>query len=183
VQLLWINMTTAVCLGMMLAFEPKERAIMDRPPRGPNVPILTGALVERIVLVSTLLCAGGFATFEWELANGASEAQARTVAVTVFVIGELFYLLNCRSLTHSLLRVGVFANPWIWMGAAAMLFLQLLFIYLPGLHHVFHSAPVGVSSWLRILAVGCIIYAVVELEKGIRCVMTRRPAPSRRGAC
>jgi hypothetical protein len=69
------------------------------------------------------------------------------------------------------------------MGAAAMLLLQLLFIYLPGLHHAFHSALVGVSSWLRILVVGCIIYAVVELEKGIRRVMARRPAPSKRGAC
>lgn len=31
VQILWINMTTAACLGMMLAFEPKEPGIMDRP--------------------------------------------------------------------------------------------------------------------------------------------------------
>jgi Ca2+-transporting ATPase len=176
VQLLWINMTTAVCLGMMLAFEPKDRGIMDRPPRDPHVPILTGALVERIVLVSMLLCAGGFATFEWELASGASEARARTVAVTVFVIGELFYLLNCRSLTQSMFRIGVLTNPWIWVGVTAMLLLQLLFIYLPGLQHLFHSAPVGVASWLRILAVGCLIYGVVELEKGIRRAIARRAA-------
>jgi Ca2+-transporting ATPase len=32
VQILWINMTTAVLLGLMLAFEPKEPGIMDRPP-------------------------------------------------------------------------------------------------------------------------------------------------------
>jgi cation-transporting ATPase F len=32
-QILWINMTTAVLLGLTLAFEPIERGIMRRPPR------------------------------------------------------------------------------------------------------------------------------------------------------
>jgi cation-transporting ATPase F len=32
-QILWINMTTAVLLGLPLAFEPAERGIMRRPPR------------------------------------------------------------------------------------------------------------------------------------------------------
>ena len=36
VQILWINMTTAVALGLMLAFEPKEPGIMRRPPRDPG---------------------------------------------------------------------------------------------------------------------------------------------------
>ena len=44
VQILWINMTTAVLLGLMLAFEPKEPGIMSRPPRDPKTPILTGVL-------------------------------------------------------------------------------------------------------------------------------------------
>ena len=52
-QILWINMTTAVALGLMLAFEPKEAGIMARPPRDPDQPLLTRALVTRILLVST----------------------------------------------------------------------------------------------------------------------------------
>ena len=36
VQILWINMTTALALGMMLIFEPKEAHIMNRPPRSPS---------------------------------------------------------------------------------------------------------------------------------------------------
>lgn len=31
-QILWINMTTAVVLGLTLAFEPREAGIMLRPP-------------------------------------------------------------------------------------------------------------------------------------------------------
>lgn len=48
VQILWINMTTAVLLGLMLAFEPKEPAIMARKPRKPETPVLTGVLLGRI---------------------------------------------------------------------------------------------------------------------------------------
>src|SRR6185369_14367466 len=38
-QILWNNMTTAVLLGMMLAFEPTERGVMLRPPRPPAAPL------------------------------------------------------------------------------------------------------------------------------------------------
>lgn len=65
-QILWINMTTAVALGLMLAFEPEEAGIMTRPPRDPVQPLLTRALVVRIALVSTLLVAGAWWLFEWE---------------------------------------------------------------------------------------------------------------------
>jgi len=41
------------------------------------------------------------------------------------------YLFNCRSLEHTMLHVGVFSNPWIWGGVAAMAGLQLLLTYVP----------------------------------------------------
>jgi magnesium-transporting ATPase (P-type) len=168
VQLLWINMTTAVCLGMMLAFEPKERHLMERPPRQANAPILSGALVERLVLVSALLCAGAFGLYSWELAHGASVAQAQTVAVTVFVIGELCYLFNCRSLTHSMFGVGVFSNPWLWAGVTMMVLLQLLFVYTPVMNRLFHTVAMGGDAWARIIAVGVLLYTIVGIEKGLR---------------
>jgi cation-transporting ATPase F len=168
VQILWINMTTAVCLGMMLAFEPKEPGIMDRPPRDPKAPILSRALTGRILLVSALLCAGTFGLFEWELSNGATEAQARTVAVAVFVLGELFYLFNCRSMSRSIFGLGLFSNIWIWVGVSIMVLLQVLFTHLPAMNALFHSAAIGVDAWARAVAVGFVIYLVIGIEKLLR---------------
>jgi cation-transporting ATPase F len=136
-------MTTAVLLGLMLAFEPKEPGIMTRPPRDPKMPILTGVLVWRLFIVGLLLLAGAFGLFEWELMTGASVAEARTVAVNVFVLVELFYLFNCRSLTQSVFRLGFFSNPLLFGGVAIMLILQVMFIYLPAMNLMFHSAPMG----------------------------------------
>jgi Ca2+-transporting ATPase len=168
VQILWINMTTAVLLGLMLVFEPKEPDIMRRSPRSPREPILTQVLVWRIVIVGFILLLGSFGLFKYELLYaGSSPEVARTVAVNVFVMGELFYLFNCRSLTKSVFEVGFFSNPWIFGGAGIMVILQLLFTYAPAMNTAFHSRPIGPDAWVRIVIVGALVMLVVGVEKGI----------------
>ncbi len=168
VQALWINMTTAVLLGLALAFEPREPGIMTRSPRKPNVSLLSGELVFRVLLVGFMLLVGSFGLFEWALHNGASEDKARTIAVNVFAVGQAFYLLNCRSLRFSIFRLGIFTNMWIWIGIAAMATAQLLFTYLPIMNTMFHTAPIGLMDWLHIIIVGIIIYIVIDVEKAYR---------------
>jgi len=168
VQALWINMTTAVLLGLTLAFEPRERDIMSRPPRLSAAPILNGELIKRILLVGLLLLVGSFGLFEWALHNGRSEQEARTIAVNVFAVGQSFYLLNCRSLRYSMFRLGLFSNPWIWAGIGAMMAVQLLFTYIPLMNKLFHTAPIGWIDWGLIVAVGLAIYLVIEGEKAWR---------------
>ena len=168
VQILWINMTTAGFLGLMLAFEPKEPGIMMRPPRDPKTPILTGVLIGRILLVGLLLLVASFTLFQLELAAGASVAQARTVAVNVFVIIELFYLFNCRSLEKTIFELGLLSNPWVLGGVTAMFVLQMFYTYIPVMNRLFHSAPVSLDAWVRTVAAGIITYFIVEAEKWFR---------------
>jgi len=165
VQLLWINMTTAILLGLMLAFEPKEPGIMNRPPREPDEPILTTSLVVRIIIVGTLLCVGALLFFELALQNGRTDAEARTIAVNIFVLGELFYLFNCRSLRYSMFKIGLFSNPLIWLGVSGMLALQVLYTYLPFMNVAFQSAPLTLADWGISCVPGLIIYAVIGLLK------------------
>jgi cation-transporting ATPase F len=165
VHILWVNMTTAIFLGLMLAFEPKEAGIMLRKPNQPDAPILDSVLLWRIVLVSTLLCVTAFSLYQLELLWGASEAEARTVAVAMFVVGEAFYLLNCRSLDRSVFSVGLFSNIWIWVGITAMAILQLLFTYLPIMNVWFSTAPMSAEAWLRVFACGLLISMIVGFEK------------------
>jgi cation-transporting ATPase F len=168
VQILWINMTTALALGLMLAFEPKEPGIMRRPPRESRQPILTGVLIERIVLVSLLMLAGAYGVFLWELERTASIEAARTAAVNVFVMVELFYLFNCRSLDRTMFHIGVFSNPWIWRGVAAMVGLQLALTYAPAMNRLFRTGPIDGTAWLLILATAVAVYLIVGVEKWLR---------------
>lgn len=174
-QILWINMTTAIALGLMLAFEPKEAAIMSRPPRDPDQPLLTRTLVGRILLVSTLLVASAWWLFEWEVGKGASVEAARTAALNLFVVVEAFYLFSCRSLTRSAWRIGFWSNRWIIFGVAAQAIAQLAITYLPAMNAVFATAPIGAPVWLRIFGVATVVSLVVAADK-----LVRRIAPARR---
>lgn len=168
VQILWINMTTAVLLGLMLAFERKEADVMMRPPREPDSSILTGVLIQRIILVSVLMLTGVFTLFLLKKQAGADLAEARTVAVNLIVMIELFYLFNCRSLRHSMRSLGLFSNPWVIGGSAAMIGLQLLFTYSPWMNTLFHSAPLSIEDWAVIVAVSVSVSLVVGAEKWFR---------------
>lgn len=167
-QILWINMTTAVALGLMLAFEPKEPGLMSRPPRAPDRPLLTWTLTFRVLLVSTLLVAGTWWIFELELAGGASLAEARTAAVNLFVAVELFYLFSCRSLTRSVWRIGFFSNRWVIMGVLVQAAGQLAITYSPLMNELFHTAPISAETWLRILGIALLASLVVAVDKRFR---------------
>ncbi|WP_433390976.1 HAD-IC family P-type ATPase [Micromonospora sp. KLBMP9576] len=164
-QILWINMTTAVFLGLTLAFEPREPGIMDRPPRDPGQPLLTVALVVRVLLVSALLVVGAWWLFEWELSGGAELAQARTAAVNLFVTVMAFYLFSCRSLTRSPWRLGLFSNRWLIGGVLVQALGQLALTYVPVMNDLFRTAPIGGQSWLRILGIAVVVSAIVALDK------------------
>jgi len=168
VQILWINMTTAVLLGLMLAFEPGEADVMNYPPRKSDNPILSGILVMRILLVSALMLAAVFSVFLWQKASGYPINEARTVAVNLFVMIELTYLFNCRSLTGSMFKIGLFTNPWVLAGSGITIVLQLLFTYTTLMNKIFHSAPIAVRDWLLIITIAIGVYAVIGLEKWLR---------------
>jgi magnesium-transporting ATPase (P-type) len=172
-QILWINMTTAVLLGLPLAFEPKEHQVMHRPPRPPAAPILDHVLIQRVLLLGTLMLAAAFGLFALALERGASLPEARSIAVNVFVMIEAAFLFNCRSFARPLWRVAPFSNPWVWAGAGGMLLLQLGFTYLPVFQQVFGTAAIGFSAWLWIAAAGLVALAVMEIEKALR--QRRRP--------
>ncbi|MHB0935171.1 MAG: cation-transporting P-type ATPase [Armatimonadota bacterium] len=168
VHVLWINLTTAVALGMMLAFEPKEPGLMRRAARDPSEPILTRALIWRTAYVSVLMVIGAYALFEWELRNGIDLAVARTTVANVVVLVELVYLFNCRSLTLPVTRLGFFSNHWSIIGAGLMIVLQLLFVYAPFMQALFDTAPMPPISWLEVAMIALVIFGIVEIEKWLR---------------
>jgi Ca2+-transporting ATPase len=174
VQLLWVNMATAIFLGLMLVFEPNEPDLMDRPPRNPKRPLLTLPLIMRTGLIALIMLAGSFWLYFHELnVAGETEQEARTAVVNVIVMVETGYLFSCRSLNHSLFAIGLFTNRLALVGALGMIAAQMLFTYAPIMNRLFHTMPLGLESWLRICAVAAVAFAVVEFEKWIRFGGTR----------
>jgi magnesium-transporting ATPase (P-type) len=182
VQILWVNLVTAVTLALALAFEPAEADIMRRPPRDPREAIMTPFMLWRVAFVSVLLVAGSLGLFLWELDRGQEVEVARTATVNLLMLGEVFYLFNCRRLTASILSWdGLTGNRVVLLAILVLIGLQWLFTYQPTLQALFHTAALDWAAWGRILTFGLGVLLVVELEKALVRHLQRRN-PRRRGS-
>ncbi len=169
VQLLWVNMTTAIFLGLMLVFEPKTAELMTRPPRPPKRPLMTFPLFMRTGLVSLIMIGGGIWLFYDEMrARGETIDEARTAVVNVLIMAKATYLFNCRCLSRPIWKMGFFTNWWVIGGVVFSILVQLAFTYWPIMNHLFHTAPISLASWGKIAAVSVFAFAAVEFEKWIR---------------
>ncbi len=168
VQILWVNMITAVTLALALAFEPPEPDIMGRSPRNPRAPVLSGLFVWRIAFVSLVLTVGTFGLFFWERAEGASIEVARTVAVNTLVFFEIFYLFNSRYIARPVLnREGLLGNRYVLAAVALLVLFQLAFTYWPPLQLLFGTAAIDAHVWGQILVVASAVLWLVEGEKAL----------------
>jgi len=165
-QVLWVNMVTSVALGLVISFEPHELDVMHRPPRAVDRPILTGFGIWRVVFVGLALLAVTLWAFFWMKSHGASDPLARTVAVNMITIGQVFYLLNSRYLLDSSLSLRAhLGNRYLPLGIAAVVVLQLLFTYAPPLQYLFENEAIPLWVWPWLFAAGLVFFFLVEAEK------------------
>jgi magnesium-transporting ATPase (P-type) len=171
VQVLWVNMITAVTLGLALAFEPPESNVMNRPPRSTQARLLDAYALWRISLVSAILCAVTFGTFVWMRNQGASLELARTVAVNALVAGEAFYLLTARFIVAPVLTPkALLGSRPVMIAIGLVIIFQLIFTYVPVMQQLFGTEPIDPLHWLVLAVSASSALFVVELEKWVvRC--------------
>lgn len=165
VQILWINMVTAVTLALALSFEPSEAGVMKRPPRDPKASILDTSFLLRLGIVSILLAGFSIAFFKLMINGEASYALASTVAVNTLAFGQAFYLFNCRTLRESAFSQGLFSNRVVWVTVGLLVGLQLLFTYSAWMQTLFGTESIPLNLWPKILLAGLVVFIVVEAEK------------------
>lgn len=166
VQILWVNMVTAVTLSLAIAFEKPEPGLMSRPPRDPAAALVNGFMLWRIAFVTLLLVTTSFGLFLWTMEHTGSIETARTAAVNTLVGGQIFYLFNCRRLTGPVLsREGLLGNPHALQAIALLVVLQLGLTYLGPMQTLFGTAALSATSWGLVLAAGFLLLIAVEVEK------------------
>ncbi|WP_150463196.1 HAD-IC family P-type ATPase [Nesterenkonia ebinurensis] len=176
-QVLWANMVTAVTLAFAFAFEPAEKGLMQRAPRDPGKGIVELRHMVQIGLVSLLIAAATMGVFTWRINAGDALESARTLATTVLVVCQAFYLFNVKALESTSLRPSALLNNAVaWVCVVGLTVLQLLFIYAPPLQQLFESTALGPEYILIISLVGLAVFGVTELLK-----LVLYPAQSRRG--
>jgi magnesium-transporting ATPase (P-type) len=163
-QILWVNMITAVTLALSLAFEPAGAGQMQRPPRDPQQPLLSAALLWRVLFISLLMAVLCLGLFSLTQSLGWSVEASRTLAVNAMVACEMGYLFSCRSL-EGRARFGWRDNPLVWAMVLLLALLQLAFSQWSGLQQLFGTADLPLLAWAACGLIALAVCALVELEK------------------
>ena len=167
VQILWINMSTAIFLGLMLVFEPKEDNIMQRQPRNPKESILSKSMIVQMLVVGLYMLITSFIMFNYAISQGHTIEYARTVAVNVFVFIELFYLFSCKELEKSVFKTDIFNNKLLLLGVALMAFAQVTFTHAGFMNLMFQSEALDIATWSEVVLIAFGVVFVVEIKRYI----------------
>jgi len=169
VQILWVNLITAITLGLALAFERSEPGTMRRPPRPRDEPLLTGGLVWHIVLVSMLFLTAVFGMYFYAVDRGYPTGLAQTIAMNTLVVLEIFHLFFIRNIHGtSLTWAAVRGTRIIWACVLSVAAAQFAITYLPPLQAIFGTRAVPLLDGLLIMAIGGVFFALIETEKQMR---------------
>lgn len=174
IQILWVNLITAVTLGLSLAFEPTEPGTMLRRPRHRTAPLLTGELAWHVVLVGTLFILAVFGLYAYSMDRGYPQVLAQTLSMNMLVVLEIFHLFFIRNMYGtSLTWRAIRGTRVVWICLAVVIPLQLAITYAPIAQDIIGTASVPLTDGLLIIAIGAAFFAIIEVEKQIRLTLRR----------
>ncbi|MEP4889805.1 MAG: cation-transporting P-type ATPase [Aliiglaciecola sp.] len=174
IQILWINLVTAITLGVVLAFEPTEDDTMLRPPRNRQEPLLNGSLIWHVLFVSVLFLCGVFGIYHYAIEKGYSIELARTIALNTLVVMEIFHLFFIRNIYGtSLTWKGIRGTKFVWLVILAITLAQFSITYLSPLQAVFDTESIPFLDGVIIFAVGVALFTIIEIEKQLRLALKK----------
>ncbi|MCI1031066.1 cation-transporting P-type ATPase [Raoultella terrigena] len=165
VLILWMNMATSATLSFGLAFEAAERNAMNRPPRKTGQHVMDAFAVWRVAFVGTMIAVAAFILEAWLAPRGHSPEFIRTVLLQMLVTAQWVYMINCRSSDSFSLNMGLLRNKGIWLVSGVLLLMQLVIIYVPLMQTMFGTEGLPLRYWFVTLAIGMVMFLVVEVEK------------------
>jgi len=167
IQILWVNLTTDGLPAIALGIDPGDPDLMERKPRDPKETVFTrdvkAYFIGVPILMTALLLFGYYMYHPWE--NQHQLIEARTQLFTAMVLMELANALSARSLKHTVFKVGVFKNKFLWLAMLSSLGLQLIVLYTPFLQTIFDVTTPEPFDWAVAILFTVITFGAIETSK------------------
>ena len=164
VQLLWINLVTDGLPALALVMDPTDEEAMQHPPRRPTEPLLGREQWFTIGLTAVLQAAVTLGVFAWALAER-DVAEARNLAFSVLVFGELFRAFASRSARRVFWQVGALGNLVLLGVVLGSVLMQLAIHHVGWTQSLFQIGGLSMADCGLSLALGLIPVTVLELVK------------------
>ena len=162
-----------VC-SLVFEAETEERDLMRRPPRPPDAPLFSGALIGWSLLQGTLVFVLVAAIFVVAVQRGMPEAEVRALTFFAMVSAIVGLIFVNRSFSASLASALLRPNrslAWVLLTVATMLGLTLLW---PAASLLFRFGPLHADDLFLTAAAGALVLGVLELVKP-RVAVDRAP--------
>ena len=167
VQILYINLIEDGLPDMALAFEPKEKDLMQQKPQRHDVPLLTKEMRDIIFIVGLITDLILLGTFFFLLQQNYELDYLRTIIFAMLAIDSISYVFCCKSLRKNIWQINLLNNKLL-LGAWAFGILALIAaIYFPPLNLFLKNTPLHLDSWKIIIGMGLINIVLIEFVKWI----------------
>lgn len=149
-MILWVNLVSDGIPALTLGFEPGEKDLMDRAPRGSREGVFSDNL--HLIILSRGVAVGGisFLMFMLGQAQAFSFEACQTMAFATLVFAQLWHLFDARS-HFTLFDRDPLSNPYLLIAVGCSLLLSLTAIYSPLGHMVLHTEALDLASLLQCL--------------------------------
>ncbi len=178
-QILFLNLVTDVFPALALGVGEGDPAVMRRPSRHPQEPILDRRhwlTISGYGLIITASVLGALALALLWLKMG--HRQAVTISFLTLAFTQLWHVFNMRDSGSSFFRNDITRNPFVWGALALCTGLLLAAVYIPGLAGVLKVADPGVKGWVVVMVMSLIPWVIGQLHKGFGLGTERKtPVP------
>lgn len=162
VHLLFINLLTDSLPAIAIGMEPAGSDLLNRKPRDPKEPLLSGDLVKRIGLQGLLIAVPVMTAFYLGYQSGTAEAM--TMAFATLTLARLFHGFNCRE-DRSILRMGISGNPASLAAFGVGVLLLLAVLLIPALHGLFLVADLTLAQLGMILGLAVLPTLCIQITR------------------
>lgn len=162
VHLLFINLLTDSLPAIAIGMEPAGSDLLNRKPRDPKEPLLSGDLVKRIGLQGLLIAVPVMTAFYLGCRTGTAEAM--TMAFATLTLARLFHGFNCRE-NRSILRMGLSGNPASLAAFGVGVLLLLAVLLIPALHGLFLVADLTLAQLGMILGLAVLPTLCIQITR------------------
>jgi len=165
-QILWVNLIEDGPLALSLAFEKKEKDVMQRKPEKKESPLLTKEMKVIIfgvgIVLNLLLLGLYFWLFKF---TDYDLSHIRSIIFVGLAIDSLFFIFSCKSLHHNIWQIDIFSNRFLiicWIIGFLMLISAL---YLPPFQFLLKTTSLNFFDWMLLLGIGLISLLSIEIAK------------------
>jgi P-type Ca2+ transporter type 2C len=164
-QVLWINIVNDGLPHFSLAFEKSTKEMMERKPKGREVPLMSKEMKVMIFGVGLLMNMLIFVVFYRLFKVGMDIERLRTLVFSVLGAKSLLSIFSLRSLSRPIWRMNPFSNYRLVLAVLVSFALLLLSIYLPFFNSLLSTVPLGGGDWLIIISIAGINMVLMEVTK------------------